>query len=124
LTVTLTITNTGKVAGKEIVELYISAPGTKLAKPVSELKGYAKTKLLKPGASETISFIITAQDLASFDTSTTSWLAEKWDYILKVGASSMDIKQEASFQLPGDLVVEKLNKALTPQEEIRELEKL
>lgn len=58
LTTTLTITNTGKIAGKEIVELYLSAPGTKLAKPASELKGYAKTKLLKPGALETISFIM------------------------------------------------------------------
>lgn len=123
LTTTLTITNTGKVAGKEIVELYISAPGTKLVKPASELKGYAKTKLLKPGASETISLIISAQDLASFDTQRTSWIAEAGDYTIKIGSSLNDIKATAIFKLPEELVVEKLTKALAPAVDINELTK-
>ena len=123
LTATVTITNTGKVAGKEVVELYISAPGKSLAKPARELKAFAKTKLLQPGTSETIYFVITAQDLASFDTQRTSWIAEAGDYTVQVGSSSNNIQATAIFKLPDKLVVEKLNKALAPAVDINELMK-
>ncbi len=120
---TVTITNTGKVAGKEVVQLYISAPANKLAKPTEELKAFAKTELLQPGKSQTIQFEIEAKDLASFDTNSTSWIAEAGIYTLKVAASSLNIKKTASFQLPKDLIVEKCNKVLAPQVEINELKK-
>jgi hypothetical protein len=55
---------------------FYSAPAKKLSKPESELKAFAKTGLLQPGQSQTLSFIITAADLASFDTATSSWVAE------------------------------------------------
>jgi beta-glucosidase len=112
---TISITNTGKVAGKEIVQLYLSAPSLKLDKPKMELKGFAKTGLLAPGASQTISFIISANDLASFDTFSSSWLAEKGRYALSIGSSSLNIKQSVDFQLPEDIVVSKVNKALVPK---------
>lgn len=117
------ITNTGKVAGKEVVQLYMSAPANKLTKPAEELKAFAKTALLQPGKSETIQFEINANDLASFDTNSTSWIAEAGKYILKVAASSTNIKQTASFNLPEELLVEKCNKVLAPQVEINELKK-
>ena len=65
ITVTLDITNTGKTAGKEVVQLYLTAPAAKMAKPQEELKGFGKTNLLLPGQKQTISFVIAAKDLAS-----------------------------------------------------------
>ncbi len=123
LTATITVTNSGKVAGKEVVQLYISAPAAKLTKPAEELKAFAKTELLQPGKSQTIQFVITADDLASFDTNSTSWIAEAGKYTVKAGASSEDIKKMVSFQLAKDMVTEKCNKVLIPQVEIKELKK-
>jgi beta-glucosidase len=118
---TITITNTGSVAGKEVVQLYISAPHKKLDKPSAELKAFAKTVLLKPGQSQTITFNLTAADLASFDTPTTSWIAEAGKYAINIGASSRDIKQTAAFTFSKDIVVEKDNKVLAPQITINEV---
>jgi beta-glucosidase len=121
LTATVTITNKGKMPGKEVVQFYISAPAFKMDKPAEELKAFAKTKLLKPGESQTLSFNLTAADLASFDTKMSSWIAEAGKYSVKVGASSLNIKQRATFQVTKDMVVEKLHQALTPQVQIKEL---
>jgi len=123
LTVTVDVTNTGKVAGKEVVQLYLGAPSFKLQKPVEELKGFAKTNLLQPGQKQTLSFVIEPKDLASFDTNSTSWIAEAGKYIVKIGASSLNIKQTGSFQLAKELVVEKCNKVLVPKVQINELKK-
>ena len=102
------------------MQLYISAPSKKLAKPSEELKAFAKTGLLQPGKNQTINFI-TADDLASFDTKSTSWIAEAGKYTIKAGASSNDIKSTAVFDLPKDIVTEKCNKVLVQQVEINEL---
>lgn len=123
ITATITVTNTGKIAGKEVVELYISAPGKTMDKPVQELKGFVKTSLLQPGQSQTIAFVINAKDLASYDTKRSSWVAESGTYTVKVGASSSNIKQSANFQNLKEIVVEKDSKVLTPQVTINELRK-
>lgn len=123
ITATVLITNKGKVAGKEVVQLYLSAPHKKLDKPESELKGFVKTRLLKPGESELVSFVLDARSLASFDTATETWVAEKGDYKVKVGASSLDIKKSEKFNLANDLNVLKVHKALAPASEIKELTK-
>jgi len=75
---------------------------------------------LQPGASQTITFNINAADLASFDTNSTSWIAEAGKYSIKIGASSTSIKQTAIFGLANDNVVEKDNKVLAPQVDIKE----
>lgn len=121
--VEVTITNTGKAAGKEVVQLYISAPGKVLEKPMEELKGFAKTKLLQPDESQTIQFKVDAKNLASFDSEKSAWMAEKGKYTVKVGASSEDIKLEKSFSLKNELLVEKVSKALVPKIVINELTK-
>ncbi|MFI5185968.1 MAG: glycoside hydrolase family 3 C-terminal domain-containing protein [Chitinophagales bacterium] len=118
---TVTIKNSGSVAGKEAVQLYISAPSKTLDKPSEELKGFAKTKLLQPGESQTISFDIDAEDLASFDSKRESWVAEAGTYSIKIGASSQSIKQTATFNLAKEIVVEKDHKVLVPQTEINEI---
>jgi beta-glucosidase len=97
LTATVTITNTGKVAGREVVQLYVSAPGKSMPKPVIELKGFAKTKTLAPGESQAISFQLAPRDLASFDEASSSWQAEAGTYTVKVGASAEDMRQTATF---------------------------
>jgi beta-glucosidase len=94
--VSLTVTNAGKVPGREVVQLYLSAPGKALPKPAIELKGFAKTKLLKPGESEAVSFTLTPRDFTSFDEASMSWVAEAGTYTVKVGASSEDIRQTAT----------------------------
>jgi len=120
---TVTITNTGKVAGKEVVQLYISAPGKTLNKPDEELKGFAKTRLLKAGESETISLNINARDIASYDTKAASWIAEPGTYTLKIGASSENIKTKAAFTVANEILVEKLSNLLVPKVAINELSK-
>jgi beta-glucosidase len=123
LTVTVDVTNTGKVAGKEVAQLYIAAPTGKLDKPSAELKGFAKTGLLQPGQTEKVTFTLTESDLASFNTHSTAWIADAGTYTIKIGASSLNIKQTITFKLAKDVVTEKCNKVLVPQVSINELRK-
>ena len=91
--VTVTVKNMGGREGKEVVELYISAPDNKAAnKPAKELKAFAKTKNLKPGESETIKMEVKAADLASFDEAASAWVVAEGEYQFLVAASAQDIK--------------------------------
>ena len=110
MTATVTVKNTGKVAGKEVVQLYLSAPVTSQEKPSEELKGFVKTKLLKPGEQQVITFTLSADDLASYYTDQSSWIADKGTYTVKVGNSSRNFQQEASFTLKNDIVTEKCHR--------------
>lgn len=120
LQVNVTVTNSGSVAGKEVVQLYISAPNNKLDKPAAELKAFAKTKLLQPGESQEISFSISPADLASFDTKTSSWIADAGNYTARIGTSQKTVLS-STFKLAKDVVTEKVNKVLVPKEPINEL---
>jgi beta-glucosidase len=121
LQATVTITNTGNSSGKEIVELYLSAPAGKVNKPEEELKAFAKTKTLKPGESQTIILPLDASSLASFDTDLTRWVADAGNYQVKIGASAEDIKLTKDFTLANEILLPQLNKVLTPQVEIKEI---
>jgi beta-glucosidase len=123
LIVSIEVTNTGNVAGREAVQLYLSAPSAKLDKPNEELKAFGKTDLLQPGQKQIITFVLEPKQLASFNTASTAWVAEAGTYTVKVGASSVDIKQKATFVLSRELTVEKCNKVLVPQVQINELKK-
>jgi beta-glucosidase len=122
VTVTVTVKNTGKVTGKEVVQLYVNAPKQKLRKPVRELRAFTKTRLLNPGESQAINFTLTARDLASFDPETSSWVAEAGSYSINIGASSTDIKSSAKVELDKEIVVEKTKKLLVPAPGLKELE--
>lgn len=106
LTARVTVTNSGKTAGREIAQLYLSAPGRTAPKPALELRGFAKTRLLAPGESETLTFTLTPRDLTSFDEAASAWVAEAGTYTVKVGASSEDIRQTATFTKASDEKVE------------------
>lgn len=92
-TVSVTVKNTGKRPGKEVVQLYVAAPNrADMNKPEKELKSFAKTKELKPGESETVTMTVNTSDLASFDENASGWVVEAGTYDFLVGASSADIK--------------------------------
>jgi beta-glucosidase len=123
ITITIDVSNTGKAAGKEVVQLYIAAPSGKLDKPAAELKGFTKTRLLMPGQTEKITFTLTENDVASFNTNATAWIADAGTYTIKIGSSSLNIKQSTTFKLAKDVITEKCNKVLVPQVTINELHK-
>ena len=100
ITVETTITNTGKVAGKEIAQVYVSAPKNKqMEKPVKELKAFAKTRLLQPGESQTLRMTMKKSDLASWNESLHGWQVDAGTYTIQIGASSADIRGKASIKL-------------------------
>jgi beta-glucosidase len=121
ITVKVTVKNTGKVAGKEVVQLYLSAPTQTLDKPAQELKAFAKTGLLAPGQSQFIILTLHASDLASFYTDKSEWVADAGDYKVHIGTSSRDIAKTVSFKLASDIVTEKTHKSLTPEVAIDEM---
>ena len=96
---TVTVTNTGAVAGKEVVELYVSAPAGGLEKPACELKGFAKTRELKPGESQTVTIKVTNYEIASFNEANSAWEAAAGTYKVAFGSSVADIRANATYQL-------------------------
>ncbi len=96
VTAKVTVKNTGSVAGKEAVQLYVSAPAGTLDKPVKELKAYGKTKELAPGESQTLTLSFPTAELASFDESASAWKVDAGTYTFLFGASSRDIRCTAT----------------------------
>ena len=119
--VTVMVKNTGNVAGKEIVQLYLAAPSTVIEKPVQELKGFAKTQVLQPGESQQLSFELDNRSLASFWSGISAWKADKGDYEVRMASSSKDIRLKASFNLPEDIIVEEVHNVLYPNFAMEEM---
>ena len=94
----VTVKNTGAVAGREVVEVYVSAPAGGLEKPDRELKAFAKTRLLAPGESETLTFKVPAYDLASFNEAASAWETAAGVYGVQFCSSVLDIRAAASFK--------------------------
>lgn len=121
ITVNVDITNTGTTAGREVAQIYATAPDGKLEKPENVLVAFAKTKLLQPGQTETLNFTITANDLASFDEVNSRWILEPGKYTLNVGASSKKFNQSGTFEVSKEIIVGEVTKALAPEREIQRL---
>ena len=115
--VSITVKNTGSVAGKEVAQVYVQAPKGRLEKPVQELKAFAKTRELQPGESQTLTITIPVRDLASFDEAKSQWLTEAGTYTFRIGASSRDIRTTASLALKE--YTEKTTNALAPQQKLK-----
>ena len=98
-TATVTVTNKGKTAGRETAEIYVSKPETTLEQPKYELCGFAKTKLLQPGESETLTITITADDLYSYDTKNSRYIVDKGEYKFYAASSAADMRAEAGVEI-------------------------
>lgn len=90
--ITVNIKNTGNVAGKEVVEIYVSKPETEIDRPVQELKAFAKTTLLNPGESAALTIQFPVSDLSYWDEENSGWALESGTYIISAGSSSRDLK--------------------------------
>ena len=100
LVVSVNVKNTGSVAGKEVAQVYVAAPKGRLEKPAKELKAFAKTRVLKPGESQTLQMVLEVRDLASYDETNNQWLADAGTYTFFVGSNVEDIKGKSTINLP------------------------
>ena len=119
LYVKVNVTNTGKVAGKEVVQVYISKPQGKLGKPAKELVAFEKTRELLPGESQLITLSWKINDMASYDdlgkVQKSAYILEAGSYDIYVGTSVRDVaKADFSYVLDKDTVVEQLSAKLVP----------
>lgn len=118
--VTATVTNTGSLSGKEVVQLYYSAPHGEITKPAKELCGFAKTKLLQPGESQEILISFAIRDMASFDdmgdVALSAYVLEKGTYKLFLGTSVRSAKEmEYTYTLAENVIVEQLHSYGAPE---------
>lgn len=116
----ITVSNTGNVAGKEVVQLYVTAPNGQVAKPALELKAFGKTRELKPGESQTIQMKVSNYDLASFIESESAWIADAGRYQIKFAAAVNDVRATSTYTLSKPLKVTVTN-ALAPKNPINEM---
>ena len=98
IVVTIPVKNTGKVAGKEIVQLYVNDEKSSLPRPLKELKGFEKVSL-EPGEEKLVSFTISKEALSFYDDKKSAWIAEPGKFKIMIGASATDIKATVDFTL-------------------------
>ena len=120
VTVSITVKNSGSVSGKEVAQVYVSAPATTMEKPTKELKAFAKTRELKPGESQTLKMSIPVRMLASYDETASQWISEAGTYKILIGSNVSDIRATLSFKL-AKAYTEKTSEALKPQQELSTL---
>jgi len=97
--VSVEVTNTGAVAGDEVVQVYVSYPGSAVARPVRELKGFERVSLA-PGETKTVGLDIAVADLAYWDSSSGAFVVEPIAYLVSAGGSSRDLPVSATFSVP------------------------
>ena len=116
VSLSVTVKNNGSVSGKEVAQVYVSAPKGSLVKPAQELKAFAKTRELQPGESQVLTMQLQSRDLASFDEAHSQWLTEAGTYTFRFGASSRDIRCTATAKL--NEYTETVNNVLAPKEKL------
>ena len=119
-TATITVKNTGAVAGKEAVQLYVAAPAGGLEKPAFELKGFAKTKELAPGEAQTLTINVDKYTLASFNEGASAWETAAGTYKVMFGANAADIRATGEYKLK-TAQSWKVNNVLAPAQPINEM---
>ncbi len=112
VTVKAAVKNTGSRPGKEVVQLYVSAPQGRLDKPFQTLAAFAKTGELAPGKALELSLSFGLRDVASYDEAGAAWLLEKGDYVLRAGSSCEDAKPFAILRLTEDVITRRVRNCL------------
>lgn len=124
VSVTVNVTNTGDTySGKEVVEVYFSAPDGSIEKPYQELAGFAKTDNLAPGESQKLTVTYKTTEMSSYDEAKAAYVMEDGDYIVRVGDSSRNTKVAGVLTLDKDVVTEQLSNQLTLDKNWKDLSK-
>ena len=108
------VTNTGKIAGAEVVQVYAKIPDGKLEQPSKRLIGFAKTRQLEPGESQKLILNISKKELASYDAETACWVLEKGKYELYVGNSVKNINKCGELVLEEDEIIRQVKNRMAP----------
>lgn len=120
--VTATVTNTGDTySGKEVVEIYFSAPEGELEKPYQELAAFGKTDDLAPGESQTLTITYNTAEMSSYSEEQAAYIMEAGDYVVRVGNSSRNTTAAAVITLDETVVTEQLSNQKAVDKEIEEL---
>ena len=101
LAVSITIKNTGKVSGAEVVQLYLAYPQAIVARVQQELKGFAKVRLA-PGEKQTVTLTLNRRSFAYYDVQSAAWLVENGPAEIRIGASSRDIRLSQTIRAAGE----------------------
>lgn len=117
--VSVTVKNTGKVAGKQVAQVYVTAPKGAYEKPAKELKTFGKTRELKPGESQTLKMTLEKRDLASFDEANSQWKVDAGNYLFQVGTDVESIKGTATLKVAE--YTEKTSSACAPNVQLNYL---
>ena len=117
--VSVTVKNTGKVAGKQVAQVYVTAPKGAYEKPAKELKAFGKTRELKPGESQTLKMTLEKRDLASFDEANSLWKVDAGNYLFQVGTDVESIKGTATLKVAE--YTEKTSSACAPNVQLNYL---
>ncbi len=97
ITIEIPITNTGKTAGAETVQLYIQEQNPRVARPIKELKAFQKI-LLQPGETQLVKFTLSEEVLQYYDETSNSWIANDGKFRVMIGASASDIKANLTIE--------------------------
>ena len=111
----------GCYAGREVVQVYVSAPKGELEKPYQELKGFQKTRLLKPGETQTVQIEIELKSLASYNEGKAAWVLEAGDYLIRVGNSSRNTFVAAVVQVKEEIICEQCKNLCQDEMELQEM---
>lgn len=122
VTVQVNVRNTGeKYSGREVVQIYVSAPDGKLDKPFQELAAFEKTRELKPGESQLLEIAFAAEEMASYSEAEASWMLEAGDYVIRVGNSSRDTVPAGIIRLADTVRTEEARNVLTVDCDLEEI---
>ncbi len=113
------VTNTGTCCGREVVQVYVSAPEGRLVKPYQELKGFAKTAVLGPGTAAELNISIATESLASYDADMAAFIMESGDYLIRVGCDSRNTEVCRIIRLDAAAVVRTVKNEVCPDHELQ-----
>ena len=120
-TIKAAVSNKGKLPGKEVVQVYVTAPAGNLPKASKSLVAFNKTASLQPDSTEMLTLSVKAKQLASFSEQQRAWVVEAGDYTFHVGHSSQNIAQQVTVNIPESIVVENVLATLTPPAPVAEI---